>query len=131
MDRKKFLTSACAACGAAVVISTFNSCLKESNTLNLTLNLSNPANSALLTTGGNVTMDDVIIINRGNNTYVAFSLICTDTGGCIVAYTGTGFKCPCHNGVFNNNGAVVSGPPPAPLTQYTVTRAGEMLTVSS
>ena len=25
------------------------------------------------------------------------------------------FKCPCHGGVYDRNGAVVAGPPPAPL----------------
>jgi Rieske Fe-S protein len=28
------------------------------------------------------------------------------------------FFCPCHNGVFDKTGSVVSGPPPRPLDQY-------------
>lgn len=28
------------------------------------------------------------------------------------------FVCPCHNGVFDINGNVVSGPPPRPLDYY-------------
>jgi menaquinol-cytochrome c reductase iron-sulfur subunit len=30
------------------------------------------------------------------------------------------FLCPCHNGVFDIHGKVVSGPPPRPLDQYSV-----------
>jgi len=47
----------------------------------------------------------------------AFSAVCTHLG-CIVAFdTALGqIGCPCHGGVFNAaTGAVVSGPPPAPL----------------
>ncbi|TDI85191.1 MAG: hypothetical protein E2O78_04900 [Caldithrix sp.] len=29
-------------------------------------------------------------------------------------------RCPCHDGVFDVNGNVVSGPPPRPLQKYEV-----------
>jgi len=47
----------------------------------------------------------------------AYSAICTHLG-CIVAWDATTstIVCPCHDGRFNPaTGAVVSGPPPAPL----------------
>jgi len=53
----------------------------------------------------------------------AYSAICTHLG-CIVAWDETAklIVCPCHDGRFNpTNGAVVSGPPPAPLPSLTVT----------
>ena len=38
------------------------------------------------------------------------------------------FLCPCHAGIFNINGGVVSGPPPRPLDQYPHTvRDGQLL----
>lgn len=52
----------------------------------------------------------------------AFSAICTHLG-CIVAFDDTSnlIVCPCHDGRFNpTTGAVVSGPPPAPLPPVTV-----------
>ncbi len=56
----------------------------------------------------------------------AYSAICTHLG-CIVAWDGAVnlIVCPCHDGRFNpTTGAVVSGPPPAPLTPLTTTVEG-------
>lgn len=47
----------------------------------------------------------------------AFSAICTHLG-CVVQWESEGefVVCPCHDGRFNaQTGAVISGPPPAPL----------------
>ena len=50
----------------------------------------------------------------------AFSAVCTHAG-CTVQFTGTQIYCPCHAGAFSaTSGAVVAGPPPAPLPEYTV-----------
>lgn len=52
----------------------------------------------------------------------AFSAVCTHLG-CIVGYDATvkEIVCPCHDGHFNPaNGAVVSGPPPKPLSPVAV-----------
>lgn len=38
--------------------------------------------------------------------------------------------CPCHNGVFDLEGQVVSGPPPGPLEEYDVHLEGEQIIVS-
>jgi len=57
----------------------------------------------------------------------AYSAICTHLG-CIVAFddlSGT-IVCPCHDGRFSPaTGAVVSGPPPAPLPPIEVVVEGE------
>lgn len=56
----------------------------------------------------------------------AFSAICTHLG-CIVAFDATAnmIICPCHDGRFNPaTGAVVSGPPPAPLAPLTTVVEG-------
>lgn len=37
------------------------------------------------------------------------------------------FLCPCHAAVFDKSGAVVSGPPPRPLDQYSTKVAGGRL----
>ena len=50
---------------------------------------------------------------------VALSLTCTHLG-CGVRWEEEEqqFLCPCHGGRFSASGAVLSGPPPAPLTHY-------------
>jgi nitrite reductase/ring-hydroxylating ferredoxin subunit len=58
----------------------------------------------------------VIVVN-GEGGVKAFSAVCTHLG-CIVGYDSTSKQiiCPCHDGHFNPiSGAVISGPPPAPL----------------
>jgi cytochrome b6-f complex iron-sulfur subunit len=52
----------------------------------------------------------------------AFSAICTHLG-CVVQWESAGYiQCPCHDGRFNaQTGAVISGPPPAPLSPRVVT----------
>lgn len=57
----------------------------------------------------------------------AYSAICTHLG-CIVAWdaAATTIVCPCHDGRFNPaTGAVVSGPPPAPLPPLTIAVEGD------
>ena len=66
-----------------------------------------------------------IVVNTATGVR-AFSAICTHLG-CIVAWDGTTntIVCPCHDGRFNPaTGAVVSGPPPAPLAPLTTTVEG-------
>lgn len=63
----------------------------------------------------------VIVTNTAQG-FHAFSAVCTHLG-CIVAFDSTlgEIGCPCHGGVFNaSTGAVVSGPPPAPLKPVSV-----------
>ena len=58
-----------------------------------------------------------ILFKHGTD-YKAFSRICTHLG-CVVSWDATTkqFKCPCHGGIYDNEGQVVSGPPPAPLNR--------------
>lgn len=70
----------------------------------------------------------VIVVNAAAGP-TAFSAICTHLG-CIVAWDETTkqIHCPCHDGVFNPaTGAVVSGPPPAPLPPVRVAVEGDQI----
>jgi menaquinol-cytochrome c reductase iron-sulfur subunit len=53
--------------------------------------------------------------------FVAMSNICTHLG-CRVRWISEQeeFFCPCHNGVYDKDGNVVSGPPPRPLDRFDV-----------
>lgn len=73
-----------------------------------------------------------VIIVRERDQFKAFSAICTHLG-CLVRWneSGKNFLCPCHAAVFDKNGKVVSGPPPAALPVYNVKEVGEKIYVSA
>ncbi len=54
-------------------------------------------------------------------TFIAFSINCTHLG-CPVRWLAQAelFMCPCHGGVYYQDGAVAAGPPPLPLPRYPV-----------
>lgn len=58
---------------------------------------------------------------RNGADFVALSNICTHLG-CGVRWDTDKkkFVCPCHNGMFDRNGNVLSGPPPKPLRRFPV-----------
>lgn len=65
----------------------------------------------------------VFVSTEDGTDFVAMSDKCTHLG-CRVRYVdeagetaGPGFFCPCHNGVFDAAGGIVSGPIPAPLNR--------------
>ena len=53
--------------------------------------------------------------------FMAFSVNCTHLG-CPVRWLQDAdlFMCPCHGGVYYNDGTVAAGPPPKPLIRYDV-----------
>jgi Rieske Fe-S protein len=138
MDRRNFLKASCALSGIVGVVAILESCSKKNTTqtspqgpsVNFTLDLSQPANSALNTSGNSGVTQGVLVINTGG-TFIALADTCTHAG-CGVAYSASSnnLVCPCHGGTFDINGNVTGGPPPSPLKKYTVTRSGNTLTVS-
>jgi Rieske Fe-S protein len=63
----------------------------------------------------------VVFIDREGDGYRAISATCSHLG-CKVKWDGatTQFLCPCHGGVYDREGRVVFGPPPAPLRRLPV-----------
>jgi cytochrome b6-f complex iron-sulfur subunit len=72
-----------------------------------------------------------VIVVRGRSGFKAFSAVCTHLG-CLVKWNPTDkrFQCPCHAAVFDENGKVVSGPPPAPLPPFKVKEVEDKVYVS-
>ncbi|OGW90864.1 MAG: hypothetical protein A3D28_06085 [Omnitrophica bacterium RIFCSPHIGHO2_02_FULL_63_14] len=62
-----------------------------------------------------------ILLVRAPDGFRAFSAICTHLG-CIVEWDGGKHEilCPCHAGIFDAEGRVVTGPPPRALPFYKV-----------
>ena len=61
------------------------------------------------------------ILTENGRDYTAMSNVCTHLG-CHIRWIPdkNSFFCPCHNGVFDKNGNVLSGPPPRPLDRYQI-----------
>ncbi len=72
-----------------------------------------------------------ILIRLLNGNYRALSAICTHLN-CTVQYRRQerDIWCACHNGVYNLQGANVSGPPPRPLQEFPVHVRGKEIVVS-
>lgn len=73
----------------------------------------------------------VLLIRQNETDWRAFSAICTHLN-CTVQYQEASHQiwCACHNGFYDLNGRVISGPPPRPLEEYTVHVRGEDVVVS-
>ena len=98
------------------------------STLNVDLSLSQ--NSALNSAGSSMIIQNILIINTGQN-IVALSSICTHQG-CTVGYNATNgdIECPCHGSVFSTSGSVLAGPAFTALHYYPVTKSGTVLTIT-
>ncbi|HEX7592960.1 MAG TPA: Rieske (2Fe-2S) protein, partial [Anaerolineae bacterium] len=73
----------------------------------------------------------VIVVNSAAGGVKAFSAICTHLG-CVVEWNASKqyIVCPCHDGRFNpTTGAVISGPPPAPLPPVRVAAESDQIYV--
>lgn len=60
------------------------------------------------------------VLFKRDGKYKAFSKVCTHLG-CIVSWDEKKlqFECPCHGGIFDEDGKVLHGPPPTPLAELT------------
>jgi cytochrome b6-f complex iron-sulfur subunit len=71
-----------------------------------------------------------IVINRRERGFAAFSRVCTHLG-CLLEYDKDkkGLLCPCHAGIYDLEGNVVSGPPPKPLVKIPLILEGENIVI--
>ncbi len=68
-----------------------------------------------------------ILIRASDGTLTSFSAVCTHAG-CTVGYESGVIVCPCHGGEYSpQTGAVIAGPPPAPLEPKKVIESGGKL----
>jgi cytochrome b6-f complex iron-sulfur subunit len=73
----------------------------------------------------------VLLVRTTETEWRAFSAVCTHLN-CTVQYKESSHQiwCACHNGLYNLNGQVVSGPPPHPLEAYSVHIRGDEVVIS-
>ena len=72
-----------------------------------------------------------LLVRVNDSEWKAFSAVCTHLN-CTVQYRDSTRQiwCACHNGTYDMNGRVVSGPPPNPLEEYAVNLRGDEVVVS-
>ena len=72
-----------------------------------------------------------LLIRVNETEWRAFSAICTHLN-CTVQFQDSTRQiwCACHNGFYDLNGKVVSGPPPRPLEEYAVHIRGEDVVIT-
>jgi len=59
------------------------------------------------------------VLTEDGQNFVALSNICTHLGCRLRWIPEQGkFFCPCHNGIFNKDGSIVSGPQPRPMDRF-------------
>jgi len=72
-----------------------------------------------------------LLIRVSDTEWRAYSAICTHLN-CTVQFQDSTRQiwCACHNGFYDLNGKVVSGPPPRPLEEYAVHIRGEDVVIT-
>lgn len=72
----------------------------------------------------------VVVVNHPDKGFIAFSRVCTHLG-CLVEYERSNQRllCPCHAGIFDLDGSVISGPPPKPLAIIPLRIDGENIII--
>ena len=138
MDRKEFLTKLgkgaavaglvyCVGCGAN------NSGVEPAPTnVDMTLDLSQSAYSALNNVGGSVVIQGIIIGRVNATSFVAVSAACTHEGTTIqFQLNNNRFYCNNHGSTFSLTGSVTNGPAARALTKYNTTLNGNSLRIYS
>jgi nitrite reductase/ring-hydroxylating ferredoxin subunit len=117
--RREFFLAGCAAVGlasAGFVVSTFRYLVP-------TVLYEPPARFTIGPPGGfpagSVTFleDRRLFLFNGPDGFFTVSSVCTHLG-CNVKRVASGFECPCHGSRFDENGRVLHGPAPSPLSWY-------------
>lgn len=74
----------------------------------------------------------VVFLVKSGERVTALSSTCTHLG-CRVSWDSEAkqLKCPCHGGVYDRTGAVIAGPPPAPLATMTTRVDGDQVFIQA
>ncbi|GAA1383914.1 Rieske (2Fe-2S) protein [Kitasatospora putterlickiae] len=88
--------------------------------------------SAVPVGGGTVYREKKIVVTQPTEgRYKAFSAKCTHAGCIVDQVKNQKIQCPCHSSLFGiTDGAVLDGPAPTPLPEYTVEVEGGNLKVT-
>jgi cytochrome b6-f complex iron-sulfur subunit len=138
MERKAFLTLISA---GATSVALFNciGCSKKSEPgttgphgVNFTLDLTEPTNAVLLTTGGSLAKNGVLVARTSSGSYIAVQQSCTHENFSLIYHVSAKlFLCNKHGAAFDENGVVANPPATKNLTVYNPRLTGTSLSVYS
>lgn len=139
MDRKEFF-SLIGGGAVSAFLFTCVGCSKGSNggsiggpsSIDFTVDLSSSTNSALLTNGGYLAQQGVLVARTTSGTYIAVQQSCTHENYPLI-YNGSSdqFYCNNHGSAFSEKGMVLNSPARRNLTVYKTTLTGTSLRVYS
>ncbi|GAB3918357.1 Rieske (2Fe-2S) protein [Larkinella terrae] len=95
----------------------------------VTVDLTAPANAGLLKQGGYIVTNNVVVANTSRG-YVAVTVVCSHEGQRKVQLRNDEFYCPEHGARYDLTGKGLNSEGRNGLTVYTVTQAGNTLTIS-
>ena len=137
MDRKEFLSALGVGTFAVLYSCCLHGCSSQDQgptaptNVDFTLDLTNPAYSGLVASGGSYNNNGVIVAHTPSGN-VAVSSACTHQGATVTYDSTNNYSyCPAHGSIFSTNGAVSRGPAGSPLSTYHAAWNGNSLRVYS
>ena len=140
MTRKEFFSLIGFGSAGVAMASCIGGCTKNGGAgtaaapanVDFTLDLSQSANAALLTNGGYLYKNGIIIARTLAGAYIAVQQLCThETVSVIYQANNHRFYCDGHGATFTEAGAVTGGPAPRPLQTYNTSLTANSLRIYS
>jgi Rieske Fe-S protein len=139
MSRRRFLTLGAGAAGTAIALGYIGAAgmfLEPTEASAETLKKVGKVSDfeegvpKLITYHGDTVEEGIYVINMGKEGWLALDFHCTHLQ-CAVNYVDSAqkFMCPCHGGVFDLKGNVISGPIPKPLQRRVIKVKGDSVRV--
>ena len=96
----------------------------------VTVDLTDTKYAKLTTVGNYIVINNIVVAHTSDHKYVAVPLACSHEGERQVTYRNTEFYCTAHGARFDNNGVGLNSEGRKGLKLYTVTKNGNILTIS-
>ena len=142
MKRNEFLSAVGVSAATLVFAPFLTSCSKGSgaaadpgtggnaNSVDFTLDLTAAANAPLVTNGGSLVNNGVIIAKTSGGSYIAVASACTHQGYTIIFDSANNrFHCNNHGSNYSTSGSVLLGPATTALKVYNVSLSGNNLRI--
>jgi Rieske Fe-S protein len=100
-----------------------------------TVTVSNVSGTSLSSVGGAALVQagssSFLVARTGENSFNAFTAICTHEQCIVTGFQSGSFVCPCHGSQYNTNGQVTTGPATQRLQQFNTQFTNNVLTITT